>query len=101
MRPATHRPYGLLKPYEPLTRAWKVITMDFIVKLLKLKELLTNMEYDSIWVVMCKLTKYVYLIPYIEKSTATDFAYIFQRHIHANHGVPEVIISDRDKLWIS
>lgn len=100
-KPTTHKPYGKLQPHQPPKGAWKVITMDFIVKLPKSKEPMTGVEYDSVWVVTDKLTKYVYMIPYKEGSTATQFAYAFRRHITANHGIPEEIISDRDKLWTS
>ena len=57
--------------------------------------------YDSILVITDRLTKYRYFIPYKEASSAEKLAYMFLRVIAANHGLPEEIISDRDKLFTS
>jgi RNase H-like domain found in reverse transcriptase/Reverse transcriptase (RNA-dependent DNA polymerase)/Integrase zinc binding domain/Chromo (CHRromatin Organisation MOdifier) domain len=96
-----HKPYGFMKSPTAPVGAWQSIAMDFIVKLPKSKEPMTQKEYDSILVVTDRLTKYGYFIPYLEESTAEDLAYMFMKHIIANHGIPEEIISDRDKLFTS
>jgi len=62
---------------------------------------MTGVIYDSIMVVTDRLTKYAYFIPYLESSSAEDLAYMFHKHIVANHGFPQRIISDRDKLFTS
>ena len=41
--------------------------MDFIVKLLKSKDLTIDTKYNSILVIVDKLTKYIYLILYNER----------------------------------
>ena len=46
--------------------------MDFIVKLLLLKDSWTNYEYDIILVVTNRLMKYVYILLYKEVSTAEE-----------------------------
>ena len=43
--------------------------MDFIIKLLKLKDPLIKEEYDIILVIIDRLTKYSYLISFREKYT--------------------------------
>jgi hypothetical protein len=96
-----HVPYGLLQPPPVLGRAWKSIAFDFIVKLPPSKEPMTRVIYDSIWVVTDRLTKYGYFVPYKESSDAKDLAYAFLRTIVSQHGLPEEIISDRDKLFTS
>lgn len=96
-----HKPYGLLKPLQVPSAAWESISLDFIVKLPRSREPLTGTVFDSILVVVCRLTKYAHFIPYKEASTAEELAYIFLRNILSNHGMPEEIISDRDKLFIS
>ena len=96
-----HAPYGQLKSPKTPSGAWKSIALDFVVKLPLSREPLTGIEYDSILVITCRLTKYGYFIPYLEASTAEDLAYVFLRFIHSNHGLPEEIISDRDKLFTS
>ena len=58
-------------------------------------------KYDSILVIMDRLTKYAYFIPYQEKSTVEDLTYIFAKEVVVNHGRPQRIISNRDKLFIS
>ncbi len=96
-----HKPYGLLKSPSTPDRAWKSIALDFIVKLPKSKERVTGTTYDSILVITDRLTKYGYFLPYKEATSAEDLAYTFLRTIVANHGLPDEIISDRDKLFTS
>jgi transposase InsO family protein len=57
--------------------------------------------YDSILVIVDRLTKFGYIIPYKESSTAEDLAYIFLRIVASVYRVPIEIISDRDKLFTS
>jgi hypothetical protein len=39
-------------------------------------------------IVTNRFTKYAYFIPYFENSSAEDLAYIFYKHVMANHGFP-------------
>ena len=96
-----HRPYGLLQEPEIPDKAWSTIALDFIVKLPKSKEPLTGVEFDTILVINDILTKYAYFIPYKEASTAEELAYTLYKNIIAQHGTPEIIKSDRDKLFTS
>jgi hypothetical protein len=75
--------------------------LDFIIKLPPLKEALTGATYDFILVVTDRLTKYAYFIFYKEGSTAEELVYTFNKNIITNYGIPEEIISNRDKLFIS
>jgi hypothetical protein len=78
-----------------------LIILDFVIKLLLLRDLITRVEYDSILVITDRLTKYTYIILYHKASTAEDLAYTFLRIVVANHNALEKMISDRDKLFIS
>jgi hypothetical protein len=98
---ARHKPYGKLQSPPMPEQAWSSIALDFITKLPKSKEPLTGISYDSILVIVDRLTKYVHLVPYLESSTAEDLAYSFIKTIFAQHGMPDEIISDRDKLFTS
>jgi hypothetical protein len=98
---AHYGPYGLMGKIPIPERLWKMISWDFIVKLPLLRDLMTSVEYDSIIVTMERLTKYMILILYKESSTAKELAYAFIRYVFADHGTPEGIISDRDKLFTS
>jgi hypothetical protein len=80
---------------------WTLIVLDFVVKLLLSRDLIIGVEYNSILVVMDRLTKYTYIILYLKASIAEDLAYMFLRVVVANHSAPEKIISDRDKFFIS
>jgi hypothetical protein len=96
-----HAPYGKMMPNQAPRGAWQDITWDFITKLPISVEPMTKVKYDSILVIVDRLTKYAYFVPYQEKSTAEDLAYIFAKEVVANHGRPQRIISDRDKLFTS
>jgi antitoxin component of RelBE/YafQ-DinJ toxin-antitoxin module len=75
--------------------------LDFIVKLLLLKETLTGVIYDSILVVTDRLIKYAYFIFYKKGLTVEELIYTFNKNIIANYRIPEEIINNKDKLFIS
>jgi hypothetical protein len=97
---ARYKLYRLLKPLLVPITIWLSISLDFIVKLPFLREPLTKVLFDSILVVVCRLSKYVYFILYKEASIAEELAYTFLRIIVSNYGMLYEIISDRDKLFI-
>jgi hypothetical protein len=75
--------------------------LDFIVKLPLLKEIFIGVTYDSILVITDRLIKYAYFIPYKEDLTVEELVYIFNRNIVTNYRIPEEIISNRNKLFMS
>jgi hypothetical protein len=83
-----------------LKTSWTSIVLDFVIKLLLSRDLITGVKYDSILVVMDRLTKYTYIILYLEASMVEDLVYTFLRIIVANYNVLEKMISDKDKLFI-
>jgi hypothetical protein len=98
---ARHAPYGQLKTPDTPSQPWKSISWDFVVKLPNSKDPTTGVEYDSILVVVDRLTKFGYMLPFKETYTAEDLARVFMRNIVSIHGIPTEIISDRDKLFTS
>ena len=96
-----HRPYGELQPLPVPKKPWESVTMDFIVKLPESKDPATGTKYDSILVVVDRLTKYAYFIPFREATDATQLAYVFLRMVAANHHLPEEIITDRGSTFAS
>jgi len=64
------------------------MTLNFVTKLSSFKKLITGVIYDSIIIVTDRLIKYAYFIPYLKSSLAKDLAYIFHKHVMANHGFP-------------
>jgi hypothetical protein len=84
-----------------LKTPWISIVLDFIIKLLLSRDLITRIKYDFILVVIDRLTKYIYIILYLEANTAEDLAYIFLRVVVANYSALEKMISDKNKFFIS
>lgn len=81
--------------------SWTLIALDFIIKLLKSKELITKVLFDSILVIIDRLIKYGYFILYREASSAKELAYVFLKYVVANHGMLKKINSDCNKLFMS
>jgi hypothetical protein len=77
-----------------------LIVLDFVVKLLLLRDLITRIKYDFILVIIDRLTKYNYIILYLEANIIEDLAYMFLRVVVANYSALEEMISDKDKLFI-
>src|SRR5271170_4462053 len=89
------RPQGLLHSLPIPTSPWTSIGMDFVGPF----PLVENMDY--IWVVLCRLTSLVHLIPLKTTTTAAQLAPLFLSHIVRLHGLPETIVSDRDPKFTS
>ena len=68
--------------------------MDFITKLTPSREPITNIVYNSIWVVTDQLTKFRYFIPYREESGVEELAYMFLQTVISNYQIPKSIITD-------
>ena len=85
---------GLLRPLEIPLRKWAHITTDLVI------DLLESNGYMAIAVFMDKLTKMVHLAPCTKEVTAMEYAKPFVDHVFQIHGLPEVIIFDRDPCFI-
>ncbi|KAI3815559.1 hypothetical protein L1987_15230 [Smallanthus sonchifolius] len=70
--------------------------MDFITKLPR-----TSSGYDSIWVIIDRLTKSAHFLPIREDFKVEKIARIYIDEIVSRHGVPLNIISDRDARFTS
>jgi hypothetical protein len=92
--------YVLYRILDILKTPWTSIILDFVVKLLLSRDLITGIEYDFILVVTDRLTKYTYIILYLEVNTVEDLAYMFLRVVVTNYSALEKIISDKNKLFI-
>jgi hypothetical protein len=75
------------------------MALDFIIKLSPSVKLITEVVFDSILVIIDRLTKYEYFILYKESLSVEELAYIFNKHIIENHGISKEIINNRDKLF--
>ena len=75
--------------------------MDFITKLPKSSNPTTKESYDSIMVIVDKLTKYSILVPFKEAYNAEQLGFTLLDQLVRNHSIPRIITSDRDKLFTS
>ncbi|GKF37393.1 putative reverse transcriptase domain-containing protein [Tanacetum coccineum] len=90
------KPSGLLQqPAIPVWK-WERITMDFITKLPR-----TLSGYDSIWVIVDRLTKSAYFILMNEKYKMEKLTRLYLKEIVCRHGMLVLIISDRDPHFAS
>jgi len=84
------KPSGLIQNIEIPTWKWEVINMDFIIGLPR-----SYHKFDSIWVIVDRLTKSAHFLPVKTTYTAEDYAKLYIKEIVRLHGVPVSIISDR------
>nr|GEW25133.1 putative reverse transcriptase domain-containing protein [Tanacetum cinerariifolium] len=85
------RPSGLLVQPAILEWKWDNIMMDFITKLPK-----SSHGFDTIWVIMDRLTKSAHFLPIRENDPLDKLARLYLNKIVARHGIPVSIICDRD-----
>jgi len=85
----TEQPAGKLMSNSIPEKPWTYISADFITKLP------IAQGYNSILVVVDRLTKMVYFIPTIEKTLAEGLARLFRDNVWKLHGLPESIVLDR------
>jgi hypothetical protein len=71
-----------------------------VVKLLLSQDPITRIKYNSILVIIDRLIKYTYIIPYLKANIVEDLVYAFLRIVVANYSILEEIISDKDKFFI-
>ena len=76
-------------------KPWTHISVDFITKLPLVQ------GYDSILVVVDRLTKMVYFIPTTEKTSAEGLVKLFRDNVWKLHGLLESIISDRGPQFVA
>ncbi|GKA42644.1 reverse transcriptase domain-containing protein [Tanacetum coccineum] len=87
--------YVEYQPEIPIWK-WEGIAMDFVTKLPR-----TSSEHDTIWVIMDRLTKSAHFLPMRKDYKMERLARLYLNEIVARHGVPILIISDRDSRFAS
>ncbi|GKD08482.1 putative reverse transcriptase domain-containing protein [Tanacetum coccineum] len=90
------KPSGLLQQPEIPEWKWEKITMDFVSGLPR-----TPSGYDSIWVIVDRLTKSAHFLPMKKTDSIEKLAQLYLKEVVCKHGVPTSIISDRDSLFTS
>jgi hypothetical protein len=78
------------------TWKWEDISMDFIVGLPKIAK-----GFDSIWVIIDRLTKIAHFLPVKTKYPVVAYAELYIARILSLHGVPKTIVSNRGPQFVS
>ncbi|GJS42734.1 putative reverse transcriptase domain-containing protein [Tanacetum coccineum] len=90
------RPSGLLVQPDIPQWKWDNITMDFVTKLPK-----SSQGYDTIWVIVDRLTKSAIFVPMRETDPMDKLARMYLKEVVTRHGIPLSIICDRDPRFAS
>nr|GFB04019.1 putative reverse transcriptase domain-containing protein [Tanacetum cinerariifolium] len=75
---------------------WDNITMDFVMKLPK-----SSQGYETIWVIIDRLTKSAIFVPMREIDLMDKLARMYLKEVVTRHGIPVSIICDRDPRFAS
>ncbi|GKB96031.1 reverse transcriptase domain-containing protein, partial [Tanacetum coccineum] len=85
------RPSGLLVQPDITQWKWENITMDFVTKLPK-----SSQGYDTIWVIVDRLTKFAIFVLMRETDPLEKLARMYLKAVVTRHEIPVLIICDRD-----
>jgi len=88
-------PGGLLQPLPTLGPIGVDVSLDFIEDLPKLR------GKDTILVVVDRLSKYTHFLPLSHPFFAMTIAQLYFDNVFKLHGVSKIIVSDRDRVFIS
>ena len=84
------KPSGLLQPLPIPEWKWENITMDFVTGLPR-----TSAGYDSIWVIVDRMTKSAHFLHVKTTFSVARYARVYIERIVSLHGIPVSIVSDR------
>ena len=84
-----------MQPIPLPERAWQQITTDLVT------DLPESDGKTAVAVFVDRLTKMVHFFPCTKEITAAEYARLFVNQVFRLHGMPEVIISDRDPRFVS
>ena len=85
---------GKLSPNQIPSHHWEVISIDTI------RELPESKGYNTILVVVDRLSKCIHAIP-ITTIDSAGVACLFLEHVWRHHGLLEAVISDRGSAFVS
>jgi hypothetical protein len=90
------RPAGNLQPLSIPEWKWENICMDFIVGLPR-----TLRGYNSIWVIVDRLTMSAHFIHVSTTYRVRQYAELYLSHIVHYHGILKTIISDKGSIFVA
>lgn len=92
-----NKSYGAHQPLLTPPGRWHTVTMDFAGPFVKSGE----GQWDMVIIVVDKFTRRTHFIPLRQNDTAEDTARRFFDGVVRLHGLPTVIVSDRDSKFTS
>ena len=85
----------MIRPLEIPDQPWQHLTMDFVTGLPE------DSGFNTILMIVDRLTKMRHLIPCSDTCMAKDLAQLYIAHIFRYHGLPTSIVSDRGPQFIA
>jgi hypothetical protein len=92
---SNQKPMGKLHSLPIPVKPWDSIGMDFVGLFPEVN------GYNYLWVVICRMTSMVHLIPVNTKMKASQLSTVYLREVVRLHGLPTSIVSDRDSKFTS
>jgi hypothetical protein len=92
---SNQKPMGKLHSLPVPVKPWDSIGMDFVGPFPEVD------GYNYLWVVICRMTSMVHLIPVNTKMKASQLSTVYMREVVRLHGLPTSIVSDRDSKFTS
>jgi len=89
MKNCPQQPFRPLVPNKVPNRPWEIISMDLITQLPE------SNSYNTICVIVDRLTKRAYFIPINNQFSSKNMAQLLYDKVYPLHGLPLQIISDR------
>ncbi len=81
-------------------RTWGSVIIDFIVKLFKSKDLISNINYNSIFIIVKRFTKYSKFISINESYSIKDFTDTVIQEVISNYRLPDEFIIDKGITFV-
>jgi transposase InsO family protein len=94
-KPTRMKTRTVLHPFSVPTRPWEWISMDIVGPLPE------SNGYDALFVVVDYYSKAIKLEPITIEATAQDIAKVLRQQVFCDHGLPKVMVHDRDTKFVS
>jgi len=99
MKSNTQKPLGCLRALSIPTRPWQSIRINFVGPLPESRN--HDSSFDMVCTVIDHLMSMVHLIPRRQDYNTKDTAELVFDEVYKRHGLPEIIVSNRDSLFTS
>jgi hypothetical protein len=84
-----------LYPLRVPPRPWHTVGLDYLT------HLLVSNGFDSLLIVVDHLTRMAHFLPCTESVTTKETANTFSQGVYRLHGLPRVLVTDRDRKFVS